>query len=378
MEQVVAGGAGLARVDGRVCLIPYGLPGDRLRLSDVTRRRGVLHGLIAEVLEPSPDRVETSCPVFGRCGGCSWLHFAYPAQAEWKRRIVEESFARIAKIDTHVNWLDDPELHLGYRTRAAFHAKRGAWGFYGRGSHKVIDIAKCPLCHERVNEALGTLRRFELDGDFEVTVNPDGGETLLWAGKASPELRNAFPLTNTPKDKGQRFAFGFDGIPVVNGGFSQASLLLNRLLMGKVKELAQTSHTVLDLYCGSGNLSLGLAAGCDVVGIDHHRPSIDAAAGAGPGRYVAGDERDFFSHIAERGWDTIILDPPRQGARAIMPALAESRARQIVYVSCDPPALARDSKTLLDAGWRPREVTVIDMFPQTPHIETVACFSRDD
>ena len=165
-------------------------------------------------------------------------------------------------------------------------------------------------------------------------------------------------------------------MPVVNGAFAQASLLLNRLLMHTVDEYVGGADSLFDAYCGSGNLSLPLAGRMRVAGMDHHRPAIAAAAALDAGAYRVGGEPDMARAIAGESWGAVLLDPPRQGAKAIAPALAAAPADRIVYVSCDPATLARDARALIAEGWRPAACTVIDLFPDTPHIETALRFDR--
>ncbi len=374
IERVVPGGDGLGRVGGEVCLVPYALPGDRLRLADVVRLGGVLRGRIEDVLDASPGRVATSCPVFGRCGGCTWLHFAYPAQAEAKRAIVADCFRRIAGHEADVAWAEDASLRLGYRTRATFHATAGRYGFYEAKSHRVADIEQCPLCHPKLNKALAQIRAARLEGEFDVSINPDGDDILLWTRDPVPGLRDVFPQSNDSRTRGARHQFLFDGVPIVCGGFSQASLYLNRVLRDRVRAAVGQPISVLDLYCGSGNFSIDLGKSVNVLGLDHHAPSIAAAQALGAGEYAVGDEAGFVRAMARAPWDTIVLDPPRQGAKAIIPALARSGARRIVYVSCDPATLARDAKPLFATGWSLCSLTAVDMFPNTAHVECVAVF----
>ncbi len=375
IERVVPGGDGLGRIDGAVCLVPYGLPGDRLAIDEPQRRGGVLRAAVQQVIEASPHRVSAECPVFGVCGGCTWLHFAYPAQAEAKRAIVVDCFRRIAHHEVNPGWIDDPSLRLGYRTRATFRGRRGHYGFLEARSHTVVDIAKCPLCHPRLNEALAALRATGPEGEFEVTVNPEGADTLVWAREAPAELRRRFPQTNTPADRGPRHQFLFDGAPIVCGSFAQSSLVLNRMLVKRVHEAIGPGKSLLDLYCGSGNFSLAFAPDRDVMGIDHNRAAIAAAQALAPG-YEPGDEGAFVRAMGSRAWDAILLDPPREGAKAIMPALAGSRAERVVYVSCDPATLARDAKIMLEGGWELAALDAVDMFPNTHHLECVAVFTR--
>ncbi len=376
IDRVVPGGDGLGRVKGEVCLVPYGLPGDRVEISEPRKRSGVLRAEIRGVIEASPHRAVTDCQVFGTCGGCTWLHFAYPAQAEAKRGLVADCFRRIARREVDPGWVEDPALRRGYRTRATFRARDGRYGFLEARSHTVADITACPLCHPRLNEALHTLRTSGLEGEFEITVNPEGPETLVWAREHAEEVRAIFPMTNSPADRGARHQFLFDGAPIVCGSFAQSSLLLNRLLVGAAREAIGAGEALLDLYCGSGNFSLALAGERRVMGLDHNRAAIAAAQGLGRGKYEAGDEGAFVRAIGSSAWDAILLDPPREGAKAIMPALAGCRARRIVYVSCDPATLARDAKELFEAGWELASLQVVDMFPQTAHVECVAAFER--
>ncbi|HOZ47536.1 MAG TPA: hypothetical protein PLO37_20250 [Candidatus Hydrogenedentes bacterium] len=370
------GGAGICRHEGEVCFVEQGLPGDAAHIAVVRRAHGVLWGEIAEIITPSPDRATPPCPYFGRCGGCTWLHFAYPAQAKWKQTIVTDCFARIAKIDVAPEWLDAGDLRLGYRTHACFHASPEGLGFYARGSHSVVDIVACPLCHAHLNAALARLRSATPKSDVGVVVNPEGPEALVWSKRPDPALTRLFRTSENTPDATGRDSFLFDGRPIVNGAFSQSSLLLNRLLVSTVERMADAPTRVLDLYCGNGNLSLGFAEHAEVLGIDRTKAAVHAAASLGKGEYRLGDETAFATAIRERDWDVILLDPPRTGAKAITAALADSKARRIVYVSCDPATLARDVKVLAAAGWRPAEVVALDLFPNTPHVETVCRLDR--
>lgn len=368
------GGDGVARIEGLVCFIPQALPGDRLRVRTTRRAKNALWAEIAEILEPSPDRMESPCADFGRCG-CVWSHFRYPAQAEWKQRIVREALRRIAGIDAEVAWRESAKLRLGYRTRAEFHGDGGRVGFHAPGTHDITD-GVCPVLHPKLGDALVKLREVGLKGSVTVTVNPDGDEVLVWTKFVKRKLKQYFPLAQSPVDERNRNQFRFDGVPIVNGAFSQSSLLLNRLLVETVREYLGTPPSVLDLYCGSGNFTVALPESISVTGIDHSKPAIKAGYAARPGAYVTGGEAKMCARIGQGEAATILLDPPRTGAKALLSALCASTARSLVYVSCDPATLARDLKELLAGGWRLRTVTAVDMFPNTPHVETVCALDR--
>ena len=370
------GGEGLCRVDGAVVLVPGALPGDAARLGPLQKSRGVHWAPAAEIVHPSPHRIQADCPVFGDCGGCNWLNFAYPAQAEWKRRIVEEAFRRIARLDVQANWAEDAKLRTRYRTRATFHACRDGWGFYARGSHTVVPIQACPLGHPRLNDAFARLRPGNDDGDITITVDPEGDEILVWSERPQPGVHKVFPNAQSEQAGGTRSSFEFDGVPVVNGTFSQSSLLLNRVLRWVVDSMLESQSNLLDLYCGSGNFSLHYAHSAEVVGIDSNGPAVMAAFRASGSDYRIGTEKQMVELIRSRKWDTVMLDPPRNGAQKVAKALQNAACERVVYVSCDPATLARDCRSLLAGGWKLSAVCVVDMFPNTPHIESVCQFRR--
>ncbi|MBN2310909.1 MAG: class I SAM-dependent RNA methyltransferase, partial [Candidatus Hydrogenedentes bacterium] len=167
IASVAHGGHGVGRIEGRVCFVPYALPGDTVRVHIERESKGVLWGRIDEVLTPSPDRCEAACPVFQWCGGCSWLHFTYPAQAWAKQRIVQDCLERIAGIEAGPDWAEDAALRLGYRTRAEFQYDGEHRGFHALGTRRVVDIERCPLCHDKLNAALSLLREVAYKGPVE-------------------------------------------------------------------------------------------------------------------------------------------------------------------------------------------------------------------
>lgn len=372
ITSVAHGGDGIGRIEGQVCFVSGALPGDSVRVHITRKSKNALWGEIREVMAPSPHRVSVAAH-----GGAAWLHFAYPAQAHWKQQIVRDLLQRLGRVAPELEWREDPLLRLGYRTRAEFHGEGERFGFFAPGTHDVEDLESCPLSHARLNEALARLRPLRLKGSVTVTANPEGAETQIWTAFASRKLKHAFPEAQCSLDDGPRARFLFDGVPIVNGTFSQSSLLLNRLLLRTVHELTGQPDSLLDLYCGNGNLSLGFAGKARVVGFDHNRFAVEAARELGTADYRTGDEGAMIKAISKGGFECVVLDPPRTGAKALMPALAQCGGRSIVYVSCDPATLARDVRTLSEANWRVERAAVIDLFPNTPHVETVCRLKRE-
>ena len=372
VDNLAHGGHGVGRIDRRVYFVPYAAPGDELEIDVVKETRGVRWAQIKQVLTPSPERQEPCCDRFGECGGCNWLHLQETCQLEWKRRIVNDCFQRIARLDIETD-IKPPTTWMGYRTRARFHGDGAHWGFYARGSHDVVDLEECPLCHPRLNEALRTLRQLPLRAAVEIIVNPDGHEVLFTAQRGLAKLKRLFASRQATASPAH---FLYNGAPVVCGAFSQPSLLLNTQLIQTVHAAIGEARSILDLYCGAGNLSLGLTDHAQVTGLDHNAAAIQAASSLGRGDYHVGDESVIVEALCSGAWDVVLLDPPRTGAKQIADALAKADTQAIVYVSCDPATLARDARTLAEKDWRVVHATVVDMFPQTSHIETLCRLER--
>ncbi len=376
IQSVAHGGDGVGRIGEVVCFVSGALPGDVVQARVYRCANNAVWARLTAIVEPSPDRVVPSpCSGRGCDSACRWHDFSYPAQGEWKRRIVEECLARIGGIVADVALLEAPEHRLGYRTRAAFHGDGSALGYYRQRTHDVIRLEACPLNHFHLNAALQRLQPLCIKGDVHVAVNPEGEDVLVWQNEPSQRLRAAFPLTNGRLDR-ERFQFLFDGVPIVNGAFSQSSLLLNRLLRAHVDACLEGAESLLDLYCGNGNLSLHHARTRKVIGVDHAGAAVAAAAALVPGAYRQGGEDVMMEQLRACSWDAVLLDPPRTGAKAIVKDLAAARTDKIVYVSCNPATLARDLRELLPGGWRLMEAVAMDLFPHTPHVESVCLLRR--
>lgn len=374
---VAHGGDGIGRLDNMACFVPGALPGETVRVRIYRRTGNALWGRLLEVVEPSPYRItNSSCGERPCAAACVWQNFAYPAQGEWKQRIVQEAIRRIGNIECDVAFVENPALRQGYRTRAIFHSNGEVLGYYAPRTHDIIPLEACPLLHTKLNAALDALRPLRLHGNIHVTVNPEGQETLICMAEPSGHLRETFPMTDTFNSL-QRCQFLFDGVPIVNGTFSQASLLLNRILRHETDNHIGNARSLLDLYCGNGNLSLHHAQMHEVTGVDHAAAAINAANEIKPNTYRRGDEQKMAQLIGERAWDVILLDPPRTGAKSLIEPLAAATAARIIYVSCNPATFARDARGLVSGGWRLISAAAIDMFPHTPHVETIGVFERN-
>ncbi|MGH8930474.1 MAG: class I SAM-dependent RNA methyltransferase [Egibacteraceae bacterium] len=371
--------------DGSVCFVAGGIPGERASIEVVMRKRRWARGRLLDVLDASCDRVEAPCPYYGECGGCQLQHVAGERQAMLKRQIVTEQLERVGGIsDPPVAELVRPggdNWYRGYRTSARFAVDaHGRLGFHRSRSNDVIAIDRCLLLAppaQALREEVGDAWR----GAAEVSIRvglATGGRTI----SVNPDTRGAPAMLRGDATITEHVA----GSPfrVSPGSFFQPGPAGAEALTALVLEAAAVrgGDMVLDLYAGVGLFSRALTdAGARVVAVEASalacedaRSNLDASATVVHGKA----ERIVRDLVAERRRvDVVVLDPPRRGAGAgFCVALTCLAPRVIVYVACDPAALARDARALTDAGYPLACATPVDQFGYTSQIETVAAFSR--
>jgi tRNA/tmRNA/rRNA uracil-C5-methylase (TrmA/RlmC/RlmD family) len=404
LHGVTHGGEAVGRLpDGKACFVAYAIPGERVVVEVVEEHRRWARGRLVEVLEASPDRVDPPCPYFGqdadgraRCGGCAFQHVAPERQAVLKRRIVVEQLERIGK-------LTDPPVAstltpapFGYRDAARFAVDdEGRLGFRRLRSNDTIPVATCILLTpetQGVRDEAGD----GWDGVEEVTVRAGsrgrgmviapgpGGMPPIPEGEADITLLSASGQPAELRGTGAvRMEVAGLSYRVSATSFFQAGRPGAETLVRLVREAAAVApgESVLDLFAGVGLFAKALAAdGATVTAVETH-PGAAADAEVNltglPAQVLREPaETTVRRLVAEGRWhDVVVLDPPRAGAgpelASLLPRL-ESRA--VIYVSCDPAALARDARALLDAGMRLDVATPVDQFAQTAAIETVAVF----
>jgi len=396
LESLVPGGEALGRSAGRVCFADGGIPGELVAVEVTHRRRTYVRGRVKAVLEASPDRVPPPCPYFGACGGCQWQHLAYDGQLSAKRAILAEQLSRQgievdpASIATH--GMADP---WHYRIRGEFHVLRGeggvSLGFYRRRSYRTLPIDDCLIHDARIVEALPPFARAVASTApavraLRLTVSPTAAE-LLWQahppGSAPPELGAAagaalpgLHVTDDSiglQDEGRSFRARSDTFVQVN---SRQMNVLYTLVIDALQ--LHGSERVVDAYAGIGILSSRLAARARAVWCLEQHPAavrlgeLNAQVNAQPNlRYLRGRAEDTLGRVPAP-LDAAVLDPPRAGcAPGVLAVLAARRPARVVYVSCDPASLARDLSRLRGCYGIER-LLVVDMFPHTYHVESVA------
>jgi 23S rRNA (uracil1939-C5)-methyltransferase len=409
-----SGDAAIETAQG-IVLARGALPGERVRVALGRRVAGAQRGKVLNVLETSPDRVDPSCPEVERCGGCALMTLAVPAQARWKRERLQRVLSQRG-IALEPELIESPQP-LGYRARArlSFRAQAGAAarvGYREASSHNVHDVPRClvlaaPLArgHAQVRELLapvlhgggeialgiGDAEGCVVDISSELPQPPAvyaAAERLAGAeGIAGVALRIGFgkeasapALWGDPRQR----AIGEDGLVLwaPPGAFMQANPGINALLVARVAQLAETAGArVLELYAGHGNLSIALARGAaELRAVEAERDAAEAcrqnllARSLSHARVVCDDAARGAA--GKGAVDVVVLDPPRTGAREALPAIVARAPARIVYVSCDLASLRRDLGELALAGYHVDAALAFDMFPQTPHLESVVRLRR--
>lgn len=421
-------GAGVvASSGGKRVLVPGALAGEQISFRRQRRRRNFDEGVLLEVLRPSPQRAVPACEYFSRCGGCALQHLESAAQLAMKQTSLLDSLQRIGRVVPERVLPPISAAVWGYRRRARLAVRHVARkgrvlvGFREREQPRVVDMLSCETMHPAVSQLLPALS--ELVGalsirsrlpQIEVTVadnatalvlrvlDPPGAGDLdmlrsfalnhglrIYLQSGGPE--SVVPLDPLPAEDDLGYAIPAYGLTLRFGpvDFIQVHPEVNLRMIDQAIELLAPAATdrVLDLYCGIGNFTLPLAMrAAEVVGIEGARPALErarqnaAAAGLANTRFI---EADLSGAGAEGAWtrepfDLVLLDPPRTGAAALLPALAGVGARHIVYVSCHPGTLARDAGLLVaEHGYRLVAAGVMDMFPQTSHVESMALFVKN-
>ena len=393
---VAAGGSCVARADdGRVVFVRHTLPGERVRAVVTSQTTSFLRADAVEVLEASPDRVETPCPYAGPglCGGCDWQHVAVPVQRELKAALIAEQLQRLAGLDRPVVVEEVPGAPggLGWRTRVQFAvAPSGRVGLRKHRSHDLQPIDRCLIASPDVQAVGVEAHRWPGVSAIEVAASGPARVLALTSrgGRPQPapvEAGLAIDGRATRTPHGLRHTVGGRSFEVGTGGFWQvhpgaAETLSQAVLTGLDP---QPGERALDLYAGVGLFAALIGERVGETGAvlaveSNPHACADAARNTADLPQVKIRTAAIDGALLSRAGavDLVVLDPPRAGAGLqVTRALAGLRPRRMVYISCDPASFARDLKVLLDVGWQLEDLRALDLFPMTEHVELVATFS---
>lgn len=426
VENLSHNGRGVARIDGKTVFIDRALPGEEVMFRYTCIRSQYDEGVVTEVLKASPHRIQPECEFFEVCGGCSLQHLDSVEQIRKKQSVLLEDFKRIGKVEpTHVM----PSLTgpiWGYRQKARLGVRyvrkkeRVLVGFREKHSAFLADMQSCkiltPIIGERLEELSVMIRQlscYDQIAQIEVAIGDDAAALifrhLVDLTEADREILSAF---------GQQYGFqiylqpkGPDSIhllwpdsAVLNyylpdhdislefqpGDFTQVNAEINRKMVNLALQLldADQDDRVLELFCGLGNFSLPLARRVghvtavegDVSLIKRARQNAERNGISNVEFHTANLMEDVtgLPWLRKQSYDKVVLDPPRSGAAEMIPHIASVNPRRIVYVSCNPSTLARDTGMLVhEHGYKLMQAGVMDMFPHTAHVESIALFIKE-
>jgi 23S rRNA (uracil1939-C5)-methyltransferase len=417
-------GRGVTHIAGKAVFIAGALVGERVRARYAGKHRHYDEATVEEVLSASPDRVAPRCKHFGVCGGCALQHLDPAAQIAAKQNVLLENFERIGKVQPRDILPPLTDSPWGYRRRARLSAKfvekkrRMLVGFRETNGRYVADIERCEVLHPAVGERIAAITALleSLDGKRDIPqIEVSAGDNLI-----ALVLRHLQPLSDA--DTQALIAFGqandlaiflqpggIDSVaPLWPAGaqlnfelpaydvtldfrpldFIQVNGGMNRRMIDHALALLdpQPSDRVLDLFCGLGNFTLPLARrAAQVVGVEGEAGLVQRARDNATKNGIANatfhsadlavDQR--ATAWAKADYELVLLDPPRSGADAVLDYLPRKSTRRVVYVSCHPASLARDAGILVDKhGFKLASAGVMDMFPHTAHVESIALFER--
>jgi 23S rRNA (uracil1939-C5)-methyltransferase len=431
IEKLIYGGDGLSRLPpddrgrGKAVFIPFVLAGETIEASLTEEKPGFARAKAEAVIDPSPRRVQSRCPYFARCGGCHYQHASYEHQLEIKTDILRENLRRIAKLELKNEIEVHPSPPWNYRNRSRLQIRTQpefAAGYFKLGSHEVLPVEQCPISSPLINRGIAALWQISRAGktpeglrEAEFFANADDTQLLVdlscapeapesslknWAevlrtvlqeivgvefSEAKPRERSASAeeqLVGTGYLTYQTQSFAYR---VSAGSFFQTNRHLIDELVNIVTQEA-SGDLALDLYAGVGLFSTALACNFrQVVSVEpSHRALPDLQYNLPPnGEAIKATAEQYLSQHSEKGQagrivsgkqkpELVVLDPPRRGlGEALARSLADMAAARLIYVSCDPATLARDLVPLVAAGYRVEQAHVIDLFPQTYHLESI-------
>ena len=388
IEKVAHGGHFIARHESdsgkkAVIFVRHGIPGEKVEIEITSTSANFIRADVINVITPSPDRVQAPCSYAHRngCGGCDFQHVSIAAQRKLKADVITEQFERIAKLPILIK-VEEVDQPLHWRTRiTATTDSSGAIGFYSSRSHQVIPVKECLISVPEIGIAELAAQKLSADVRLEIACSSEG-ERMLAQGPKSGEGK--FRQNSGPAVLHERV--GDRLLQVSQRSFWQGHKRAPEVLTQVVTSFAELKNGehVLDLYGGVG---LFTAACLDYVGISGSIHLVEGSKDATSDAKVnfaananveitTGDVEKIITRIARA--DVVILDPPREGAgKSVVQEMARLSPRAIVYVACDPAALARDTAYLSEYGYAIEQIRAFDLFPMTHHIESVALFTLD-
>jgi 23S rRNA (uracil1939-C5)-methyltransferase len=393
------GGDAMGRLpDARAVFVPFGLPGEKVRVRLTEEKRGFARGEIVEILQASPERIQPRCKHFGQCGGCHYQHLSYEAQLKYKADILRDQLTRIGKIQhPPVGQTVASPSAWNYRNHVQFSLTQdGKLGFQAPNSNRVVQILECHLPESSINDLWPQLEfepetgiervsvRAGMDDELMLVLesdSPDAPEFEIEAGISVAHVFDEHAVVIAGEDHINIKIFDRDFRVSPPSFFQVNTKMAEKMVQHLLDRLPISQSVIFDVYCGVGLFSAFLASKCEqLIGIE----SSESACEDFVINLNEFENVELYEDFAENVLptldiqpDVVLVDPPRAGVeKEALDAIVKMNPKMIAYVSCDPSTLARDAARLMNNGYKLLDVTPFDLFPQTYHIESVSIFNR--
>ncbi len=415
IEKIVYNGYGLAKKDGKTYFIPYVLPKEEVSIKEYQQKKDYIVAYPENIIKPSPYRIEPLCKYFKICGGCDFLHTTYEYQLSLKKDILIDQLKRIGKIETYIEKIIPSTNPFNYRNRVQLKFDGKNLGFYKRDSHEVVDIDSCLITKEDINKIINPLKRFLFKyaispNQIQIFSNGKNEKLLKFVFSDSSQIANVIhDLTLyreeiDEKIKGVGLYIKEDRVILIGediifenvkdykfrvsiDSFFQVNIFqIENLIDEVVNEFKDSSYKkVVDFYCGVGTLTIPVCNYVkNVLGIESNPEAVkDAKANV---KHNKLSNVKFLKAKTDKGLkygkdfipDVVIFDPPRSGLnKKIIFEISDIKSiEKVIYVSCEPSTLARDLKDFTSRGFKLKSIKLLDMFPQTYHIESISVLER--
>ncbi len=391
-------GDGVASVNGFIVFVKGALKNEKVKIKIDEVNKNYAVGSIIEIKEKSINRIDPICPYFYDCGGCNLMNMNYKSQLKFKKNKVESILKKICNKDITLSSINSFN-QINYRNKVVFKVENDKIGFYRNKTNEVIDIEKCIISNEKINEVLLKLRKFIKENDnhdiTSVMVRVCENKTMINLDNLNDLYKDKFIKEFDNVDSiyiNNQFIYGIKELEqeinnlkfkISPKSFFQVNINVAEGLYNKALEFVDSSDTILDLYSGTGTITMMLSKKAKkVIGIEVVKDAVKDAKNnlvlnnINNVDFICGKVEDKINTLKKYNIDIIVMDPPRSGSdKKSLKTLLELNPKKIIYISCNPVTLARDIN-ILSEKYEVKDISAYDMFPQTYHVETVCIMER--
>ena len=375
-------GNGIAKIENKTVFVPQIIKGDIVKVQIEKISKNIAHAKVIDLIKKSNNHQKVLCPYYNECGGCDLLHISYEREKELKEKYIKKLFKNYNK---NIISLD----RTNYRNKVTFHVTHEHLGFYKKETNELIEVKNCLLLEKEINDIIPVLNQIDLTNVTEITIKKGTKDILLdIKGKITKDDLNT--LINSKQIssiyQNDKLVYGEEYIKTKlgtitynnnNNSFFQVNTKCAKELYDKIKNSVEKCESLLDLYCGTGSIGIYISSEAErITGIEINKDSTICAKENIKENNIKNYEiiNSDASNI-KKAYDIVIVDPPRSGlSKEVIRILNESKTKQIIYISCNPSTLKRDTELL--TNYTITDMDIFNMFPGTKHVETIMILER--